>query len=173
MYERGTVHAVEGHVARVRLRPARPEVCAQCRACDPSGSGVCVLTVPVADLVPGDAVTVAVPLPGPWRAMGLVLACPLAAMVGGAVLGAEWPALQQWLGLEADATALATGLTLAIVALGVAAVVDRVFRRRHRPHVLTVHHGDPAATALSGTGASVTLRHGMPAKPGADSDGAL
>jgi len=132
------VEVVEGRVARVRLRPARPEVCGQCRACEPSGAGAFLLTVPAGDLAPGDAVTVEVPLPGPWRAIVLVLALPLAALVGGAVLGAEWTGLQRWLGWPPDATALAVGLGLAVVALVVAAGMDRALRRRHPPRVVNV-----------------------------------
>jgi positive regulator of sigma E activity len=140
--ERGTVESVDGRRARVRVHPARPEACRQCRACEPAGQGVFLLRVEAGDLRPGDRVTVEVPLPGPWRAIGLVLALPLAAMLGGAVLGAESQSLQGWLGLDGDASALLTGLVFAAVALAAAAVCERQFRRRHRPRVTEVRRND-------------------------------
>jgi len=144
VHEHGTVESVEGERARVRLQPARPEQCPHCRACQPAGQGAFLLQVEAGDLRPGDLVTVEVPLPGPWRAIGLVLAMPLAAMVGGAVLGAESRSLQQWLGLGADAAAILTGLALAVAALVVTTWCERRFRRRHRPRILAVHRpGEP------------------------------
>jgi positive regulator of sigma E activity len=140
--EHGTVEAVEGGSARIRLEPARPESCRHCRACEPAGQGVFFLHVDAGDLRPGDRVTVEVPLPSPWRAIGFVLALPLVALVGGAVLGAEWPALRDWLGLDADAASLLAALVLAAVALALGAVGERRFRRRHRPRVLEVHPGE-------------------------------
>jgi len=139
VHEHGTVESVEGARARVRLQPARPEQCAHCRACRPAGQGVVLLQVEAGDLRPGDRVTVEVPLPGPWHAIGLVLAMPLAAMVGGAVLGAESRSLQQALGLGADAAAILTGLAVAVVALVVTTWRERRFRRRCRPRILAVH----------------------------------
>jgi len=139
LHEHGTVESVDGERARVRLLPARPEKCSHCRACEPTGQGVFLLQVEAGGLRPGDRVTVEVPLPGPWRAIGLVLAMPLAAMVGGAVLGAESRWLQQWLGLGADSTALLTGLALAVAAVAVTTWCERRFRRRYRPRILAVH----------------------------------
>ncbi|MFO8014700.1 MAG: SoxR reducing system RseC family protein [Phycisphaerae bacterium] len=142
VHEGGTVESVAGGSARVRVRPARPEACQHCRACEPAGQGVFLLQVEAGDLRPGDRVTVEVPLPGTWRAIGFVLALPLAAMVAGAVLGAEWRGLREWLGLDADATSLLAALVLATVALASAAACERRFRRRHRPRVLQVHPSD-------------------------------
>ena len=139
VHEHGTVESVDGAQARLRLEPARPETCRQCRACEPAGQGVFLLRMEAGDLRPGDRVTVEVPLPGPWRAIGLVLALPLAALVGGAVVGSEWRDLQQWLGLGEDATALLAGLGLATAALAAATACEWQFRRRHRPRVLSVH----------------------------------
>jgi len=147
--ERGTVESVDGARARVRLAPDRPEVCAGCRACEPAGQGGFLLQVEAGDLRPGDRVTVEVPMPGPWRAIGFVLALPLAALVGGAAVGAEWQALQRWLGLDADATALLAALVLAALALAAAAFGERRFRRRHRPRVTHVDR-DEGATDSSG-----------------------
>ncbi len=139
VHERGTVETVGGAAARVRLEPARAEACAHCRACKPAGQGVYLLNVDAGDLHPGDRVTVAVPVPNPWWAIGLVFALPLAAMVVGAIVGAEWRGLREWLGLDADGTALLAALVLAVVALGSAAACERRFRRRHRPRVVRVH----------------------------------
>jgi len=142
VHESGTVESVDGTQARIRLQAPRPETCARCRACRPAGQGAFRLQVEAGDLRPGDHVTVEVPLPGPWRAIGLVLALPLAALVGGAMLGAESQSLQRWLGLGADATAALTGLVLAASALAAATVGERRFRRRHRPRILAVRRSE-------------------------------
>lgn len=149
VHEDGTVETVDGPAARVRVEPARAEACRHCRACEPAGQGVFFLHVDAGDLRPGDRVTVAVPLPSPWRAIGFVLALPLVALVGGAVLGAEWQGLRGWLGLDADATALLAALVLAACALGIAGVCERRFRHRHRPRVTHVDRGE-GATGFSG-----------------------
>jgi len=142
--ETGTVESIDGPRACIRLRPARPEACRNCRACEPAGQGAYLLTVDAGDLRPGDRVTVEVPLPGAWRAIGLVLALPLAALVVGAIAGAEWEGLQRGLGLDADAAALAVGLGLAAVVLMAAGWVERRFRRRHPPRVIAVHRASAA-----------------------------
>jgi len=142
LHEHGRVESVDGTGARIRLLPARPEACARCRACRPVGQGASLLQVEAGDLRPGDHVTVEVPLPGPWRAIGLVLALPLAAMVGGAVLGAESLSLQTWLDLGADAAAALTALVLSASALAATTVCERRFRRRHRPRILAVRRSE-------------------------------
>ncbi len=142
--EAGTVESVGGNRASVRLRPARPEACRNCRACQPAGQGVYLLTVDAGDLRPGDGVTVEVALPGAWRAIGLVLAAPLAALVVGAIVGAEWEGLRRGLGLDADTAALAMALGLAVVVLTAAVWSERRFRRRHPPRVIAVRRPSAA-----------------------------
>jgi len=139
LHEDGTVETVESGRAYVRLQPARPEACRRCRACDAVGGSAFLLHVPADGLRPGDRVTVEVPLSSPWRAIGLVLALPLAALVVGAVAGAEWTGLQDGLGLGRDLAAMVTGLGLAAVALAGAAWAERRTARRHPPHVIAVH----------------------------------
>jgi len=133
VHEQATVESVAGDRAVVRIRPARPEVCRRCKACGTAGAGGTYrLTLRAEGLKPGDQVTLVVPLPDPWWAIGLVLALPLAALVAGAVVGAESETVRRWLGLEGDLAAAVLGVGGALIALGIAAAVERLLRRRPR-----------------------------------------
>jgi positive regulator of sigma E activity len=135
--ETGTVMTVEGGRAAVRIRPERADACHGCTACRSLGGQEFVLTVPAGDLAPGDTVTLAIPLPGPWRGIALVLALPLAALMVGILGGSAWTGLQQTVGLGSEATGFLLGLALALAAFLVAILEDRRFARGHRPRVVS------------------------------------
>jgi len=134
--EEGTVVRVSGRQAAVRIHPAdNSAACARCSACRPTESGELLLWVDAADLAEGDRVRVQVPLPSPWRGILLVFAAPAAALVAGLAVGSRWEGLQTALDLGPDASGAFLGAALAVLALVVAAMEDRRFRRRHRPRV--------------------------------------
>lgn len=139
MQESGSVIEVAGGRAAIQIRRQRNEQCSGCAACRTEGGRGLVLRVEADDLKVGDRVTVEVPLVSPWRALLLVFGLPLAALMTGIAVGSQWTWLQAHLGLKAEATGLALGVALGLVAFGGAWLEDRRFAQRHRPHLLEVH----------------------------------
>ncbi len=139
MQETGDVVEIRDGRAAVQVRRERDQRCAGCTVCQALGDRGLVLWVEAADLRVGDRVTVDVPLVGPWRALTLVFALPLVAILVGLIAGSRWEGLQTSLGLTSDFAALALGAVGGVAAFLVARLVDRRFSRRHRPRVLQVH----------------------------------
>ena len=133
--ETGTVVRLEGDKAVVRIRGGPRAACGPCKASHASGADF-VLHIDAGNLTEGDQVTVEVPEPGPWRAIGLVLALPLAALVAGVVAGSEWRGLQRATGLGPEAAAVVLGAVLLAAALVAALAAERRFARRHRPRLI-------------------------------------
>lgn len=104
----------------------------------PRDGGDFLLWIEAEGLGEGDRVTVEVAVPGPWRAILLVFALPLAFFVTGILIGSEWQGFQEMTGLGRDAGGIALGMGLLPVPLVIAIVAERRFRRRHRPHVTKV-----------------------------------
>ena len=163
MQEEGTVIRVAAGRATVRVLHEPGPACRGCtagchgcaaavRACalqkQPTPAAVAAGVAPgfavevqAEGLAEGDAVLLEVPLPPAWRAIILLFAAPLAALVGGLVVGASWTGLQALLGWGAEGTGLLVGAVLGAGAFGLAALEDRRFRRRHRPRVIRVLAG--------------------------------
>ena len=134
MEEQGVVEKTDGRRMAIRLQAARPEMCRRCRACEILGEGKgMVLTVPaVAGLKPGDPVVVETPEPSPWTGMLLVFALPIAGLVGGLALGSRWAWWVNLLGLDPDLCGVVLGVPLVALAILLARLVDRGYRRRIR-----------------------------------------
>jgi hypothetical protein len=136
--EEGTVIRVAAGRAAVRILHEPGPACRGCAACRSLGGGAFAVEVAAADLAEGDAVLLEVPLPPAWRGIVLLFAAPLAALMGGLVVGASWAGLQALLGWGPEGTGLLVGAALGAGAFVVAALEDRRFRRRHRPRVVRV-----------------------------------
>ena len=136
--ETGTVVRVAGGKAGVRIRHAPSADCHGCTACHPGGGERFLLWIDAGNLAEGDEVTLDIPLPSPWRAIGLVFALPLAALMAGIIGGSEWTGFHRLTGLDAESGAIVLGLTLALAAFLIAITVERRFSRRHRPRVVEV-----------------------------------
>jgi hypothetical protein len=128
------------------MDPARAEQCRQCAACGARGDQGHLLSVADPRLAVGDEVTVEVPLPGPWRGIGLVLALPLAAGITGLLVGSAWTGFQRAVGLEAEPAGMLLGAAMGVGAFLVALLEDRRFRRAYPPRVVEVRRaaGKPA-----------------------------
>lgn len=125
MREEGTVVAVEGRIARVRMKPG-PE-CGSCCACSALGGSGRELEIdtqlPVAV---GSRVLVEVPRGNPWLSVALLFVLPLAGLIAALVVGTE-----AGLG-DGASVALGFGTLGALFAL--AAAVDKaVARKRLQP----------------------------------------
>jgi len=136
--ETGTVVCVAAGRAGVRIRPQRSAACHGCTACQAGGGGRFLLWIDAASLAEGDEVTLLIPVPGPWRAMALVLALPLAALVAGIVIGSEWSGLQRATGLDPGSAGIALGAAMGLATFAGAVIGDRRFARRHGPCVVDV-----------------------------------
>ncbi len=136
--ETGTVMRLEDGKAAIRIRSEPSEACGGCKACRARGGGEFLLWLDADDLKEGDQVTVEVPVPGPWRAILLLFALPLAFFVTGILIGSEWTWFQEMTGLGADAAAAVLGVGFVPAALVPAHLADRRFRRRCRPRVIDV-----------------------------------
>lgn len=139
--ETGTVVRLEGDKAAVRIRGGPDAACGTCKACRAGGADF-VLWLDAGSLNEGDQVTLDIPLPSRWRAIGLVLALPLAALVAGVVAGSEWRGLQRATGLAPEAAAVVLGAVLLAAALAAALAAERRFARRHRPRLLQTRPRD-------------------------------
>ena len=134
--EPGTVVRVEDGKAAIRIRSEPGDACGGCKACRARGGGHFLLWLDADDLNVGDTVTVEVTVPGPWRAMLLVFALPLAFVVAGILIGSEWQGFHEMTGLGRESGGIALGVGLLPVPLLAAILADRRFRRRHRPRVI-------------------------------------
>jgi positive regulator of sigma E activity len=140
VFESGKVLKVSEGRAAVQDRREPGRQCGGCSACRLFGEQGFVLWVDAAELRADDRVTVEVPQVNPWRAIAMVFALPLAALVAGLIAGSRWPWLQHHLGMDAGMTGLVLGAGLALVALVLAWLDDKRFSRQHRPHVVEVQH---------------------------------
>ena len=143
LVETGAVVKVEDGQAYIRIRTVRGDACKGCSACQALGGGEFLLPVAADSLRPGDQVTVEVPLPSPWRGIGLVFALPLAVGLTGLLAGSAWPGFQTATALGPEAAGLALGGGLALAAFLLAIVEERRFGRAHKPRVLEVREREP------------------------------
>jgi len=126
MRERGTVVAVEGRRARVRMQPGAD--CGKCCACAAFGGGdERELEVETDQaLAVGAGVVVEVDQGSPWLSVFLLFGLPLLGLVAGVVVGARWG--------QGDAMPLLLGLGFLVLLFAVAALIDKaVVRKRQKP----------------------------------------
>ncbi len=122
MREEGIVVGIKDRLARVRLRPG-PE-CGRCCACSALGGNDRELEIESdLPLEVGSRVAVEIAQGTPWLSALLLFALPLAGLVAGVLLGAQW-----------DAAPLLLGFGLLVALFAVAAIVDRtIVRKRIKP----------------------------------------
>jgi len=130
--ESGIVINVSGTWMDVRMRAGSSEACRKCGACEVVAEGRdMVLRVPaVADVRPGESVSVEVPEASPWTGIVLVLGLPVAALAAGILVGSRWTAWRDLLGVGPDLGGAALGVLVGLVVFVVAMFVDRHYRRR-------------------------------------------
>ncbi len=146
MRETGTIQSVDPPRMMIRLQAHRPEMCARCRACEvfaADDKSMLLRAAAVEGLVPGDRVAVDVPEPSPWAGIVLLLALPLALMVGGLVLGSQWTAYTRLLPFDPEFSGAILGVALAGIAFLFARRIDRRYHDR-----ITVTRLDPAEDPL-------------------------
>ena len=134
MREEGTVVAVEGNVARVRMAPGRS--CGSCCACAVhDGQRELEITAEPPPPV-GSQVVVEIGSVSPWLSTLLLFVLPLLGLVGGVIAGEHWRPF----GLAGDAAPLVLGFSLLVLLFLVATLVDRVFLRKgsHEPSIVAV-----------------------------------
>ena len=136
--ETGTVVQLADGQAAIRIRCEPGDACGGCKACRTRDGGDFLLWTEAENLMHGDRVTVEVAVPGPWRAILLVFALPVAFFVTGILVGSEWQGFQEMTGLGQDASGIALGVGLLPIPLVIAILAERRFRRRHRPRVTKV-----------------------------------
>ena len=136
--ETGTVVQLAEGQAAIRIRSEPGDTCSGCKACRARDGGDFLLWTAAEGLAQGNRVTVEVAVPGPWRAILLVFALPLAFFVTGILVGSEWQGFQEMTGLGRDASGIALGMGLLPVPLVIAIAAERRFRRRHRPRITKV-----------------------------------
>jgi len=144
MVEEGTVVGLKGRLARVRMRPG-PE-CGRCCACSALGGGDRELEIESAlPLEVGSRVLVEIAQGNPWLSVLLLFVLPLAGLVAGVILGAQWG--------QSDAAPLLLGFGLLIAFFAAAAVVDRTAIRKRIKHPAIVEvptHDAQAQTSDNG-----------------------
>jgi len=133
MRERGVVVKSEGGVVTVAMNTAKHEGCKTCGVCRASADGRQMLLAVRDDKTHdlGETVTVEIPGPGQAASAVLLLVLPLVLFLAGIGLG--WALLP---GL--DAPMLLLGLCGMGIGLGIAALVDRFYRRssKHQPRIV-------------------------------------
>ncbi|HUT33786.1 MAG TPA: SoxR reducing system RseC family protein [Planctomycetota bacterium] len=125
MREEGTVVDVEGRLARVRMKPGAQ--CGRCCACSALGGGDRELEVETdLPLLPGSRVLVEIPRGNPWLSSLLLFVLPLAGLVAGVIVGAQWGG--------GDAAPLLLGFGLLVALFAMAAIIDKtIIRKRQKP----------------------------------------
>ena len=136
--ETGTVVAVDGGKASVKLdRKARKE-CGSCCACGAFAAGEDTIKVPAGQLKQGERVSIRIPQVNAYLSMFLVFGLPMLLFFAGIFVGR---ALEQ---TERIGTgALVGGVLGLFIAFFIAAVVDRAFRRKAQPEVCGPAAGAP------------------------------
>lgn len=120
MREEGTVLALDGGTARVRI--ARRDACGGCRACAALGPGDMVIeALNAAGAKVGDRVKVEAAGPDPLRAALLVYGFPLAFLVAGCLVGTASTGSQT--------AGMGIGFAALLLAYGVLHRYDRRMRR--------------------------------------------
>ncbi|MFP4057817.1 MAG: SoxR reducing system RseC family protein [Candidatus Brocadiia bacterium] len=151
MREEGTVVAVEGDTARVRVQPG-PH-CGGCCACSMLGGGPPELELSAPEpLHVGDRVVVEVDTSGTTLGAVLVFVLPLLGLVAGVVVGHH----ARPFGTSGNAGGLILGFGLLLALFGMAMAVDRWFLRRRvaAPTIVRViRGGGPGAPPSSGVAA--------------------
>ncbi len=127
MEQEGVVVGIQDGVARVRMQ--RGPKCESCCACSLVGPEP-ELELPATEgLEVGARVAVEIAERGSWLSPVLLFALPLAALVGGVLLGERWHPP----GLGADSASLVLGFGGLVVVFLVAMVIDRAFVRGRQP----------------------------------------
>ncbi len=132
MREAGTVKKVLGDELQIRIDEQRPEVCAKCRACEVLGKGgnLVLRVKSEGSYRAGQRVTVDVPDVSPWHGIVWVLGLPIAMLVAGMLLGANWPWWQNLVHLDAELAGTLLGVIVGSGTFMIARMVERHYACR-------------------------------------------
>lgn len=125
MREEGTIVAIEGRTARVRMKPSAE--CGSCCACSAFGSGRELEIETDHSLHVGARVTVEIAAGNPWLSSFLLFVLPLLGLLVGVIVGAQWRPF----GVSGDTAALVLGFGLLAALFAFAALIDKHVVRKH------------------------------------------